>query len=97
MPISNIQLPAELGSIQGNESVGRAAPGFADHLADFLSEANTEMGKAQEVTTAFSLGETNNLHETMLAAERAVIAFKLVGSIRNRLMDAYNEVMRMSL
>ena len=55
------------------------------------------MASSEEIAASFAAGQQNNIHETLLAAERANIAFRLVGSIRNRMLEAYSEVMRMNV
>lgn len=72
-----------------------AAPGFSDQLLEFVKKANEELKTGEAESLKFATGETNNIHETMLAAERANIALRLVGSVRNRLLEAYQEIMRM--
>ncbi len=96
MPISSVQgygerpyLPIEPTKIQ--------TPGFGDYMTEMIKNANTEMTEAEEISRSFAAGETNNIHETILAAEEATIAFKLVGTMRNRVLEAYQEVMRMSI
>ena len=49
--------------------------------------------KMQKVAT----GESNNISEVMIAAEKADIALKLMMSVRNKMIDAYQEIMRMQL
>ncbi len=97
MPITNIVLSPETKALQANIPAGSAAPGFADQFSEFLTGVNGQMQKAEQSSKAFALGENNNIHETILAAERAVIAFKLVGTIRSRMLEAYQEVMRMGI
>jgi flagellar hook-basal body complex protein FliE len=99
MPISSIGGGYETGIGMNPIQVTKrpAAPGFSDHLISFVKDANTEMKGAEKIAQAFAAGETNNIHETMIAAERAVIAFRLVGTVRNRIMEAYNEVMRINV
>jgi flagellar hook-basal body complex protein FliE len=103
MPIGAVEYPTsfapiEVGSRVRAQSPGEAgAPGFSDQLISFLREANTEMASSEQISTAFAAGDQNNIHETLLSAERANIAFRLVGSIRNRMLEAYTEVMRMSV
>ncbi|MCU0661927.1 MAG: flagellar hook-basal body complex protein FliE [Myxococcota bacterium] len=72
-----------------------AAPGFSDQLLEFVKKSNEELKTGEVESLKFASGETNNIHETMLAAERANIALRLVGSIRNRLLETYQEIMRM--
>jgi flagellar hook-basal body complex protein FliE len=42
-------------------------------------------------------GESKNLHETLLAVERAEIAFKTMNQIRGKVIDAYKEIMKMQV
>jgi flagellar hook-basal body complex protein FliE len=43
------------------------------------------------------VGETQNLHEVMIRLEEARHSFQLLVQVRNRLLEAYQEVMRMSI
>jgi flagellar hook-basal body complex protein FliE len=73
----------------------QAAPGFSDQFAEFVKKANDQIVEGEVESLKFASGQTNNIHETMLAAERANIALRLVGSVRNRVLEAYQEIMRM--
>jgi flagellar hook-basal body complex protein FliE len=42
-------------------------------------------------------GRTKNIHETMLAIERADTSLKLMMQVRNKVLDAYREIMRMQV
>ncbi|MBN2803648.1 MAG: flagellar hook-basal body complex protein FliE [Deltaproteobacteria bacterium] len=98
MPIGAIQAGMETASVINlTDKTANAAPGFSDQMMKFLKEANNEMAESENISKAFAAGENNNIHETMIAAEKALVAFKLVGSVRNRVMEAYSEVMRMNV
>jgi flagellar hook-basal body complex protein FliE len=97
MPIGNITLTPELATIRPSGAAGAQQGGFAEMLGDYLKDANATMVRAQDAASAFAAGESNNIHETMLAAEEAAISLRLVGSIRNNLLDAYREIMRMNV
>jgi flagellar hook-basal body complex protein FliE len=99
MPISNIPISSELRNIAGisGPKEGAAAPGFAEQLKLFVKSVNTEMANSEKISSDFAAGRINNIHETMIASEKAGIAFRLVGSIRERMLEAYHEVMRMQM
>lgn len=98
MPVTNVGFNPEIGALNiAEQSKPTAAPGFSDYFLKMLSDVNTKMHEAEEVSKAFASGETNNLHETMLAVEQANIAFRLVGTVRNRALEAYQEIMRMPI
>jgi len=103
MPIGAVELqssfaPIEIGGRARAQSPGEVgASGFADQLVEFMKETNSEMVSSENLAASFAAGDQNNIHETLLAAERANVAFRMVGSIRNRMLEAYTEVMRMSV
>jgi flagellar hook-basal body complex protein FliE len=45
--------------------------------------------------TELASGKTGNIHETMLAATQAELSFNLMVQVRNKALEAYNEIMRM--
>ena len=97
MPISNIAAAGELRNIlpSAKPTEDVAAPGFAEQLKSLIKDVNSDMQVSEKMSEDFASGKINNIHETMVAAEKAAIAFKLVGSIRERVLEAYHEVMRM--
>ena len=97
MPINAIDQGNIIGPITVGKNAGTSKTGFADHLTEFLKKANFEMARSEQMSADFAAGKNNNIHETILAAERAVITFKMVGAIRNRLLEAYQETMRMNI
>jgi len=70
---------------------------FADLLKSGLSEVNSLQLASDDLATAFAAGETDNIHAVMIAGEKADIALQLATAVRGKLLDAYNEIMRMSL
>ena len=100
MPISEIGNSLELRSIQmppTTEATGAAPTGFGARFMELVKQVDGEMKQAEGMAKAFAAGEHNNIHETMLAAERATIAFRLVGTVRNKMIEAYQTVLRMNV
>ncbi len=87
-----------LGPIKPPDNVPGASPGgvdFKDLLLDKLDEVNrlqTEAGKSVEKLVT---GETQNMAEVFSAVRKADVAFSLLMEIRNKLMDAYEQVRQM--
>ena len=71
--------------------------GFARSLNDLLGSANVQDAQASEAVQQLAIGQTDNLHGVALAAAKADLSLRLVVEIRNRLQDAYQEVMRMQV
>lgn len=77
------------------ESEKTTAPkGFLD---GFISSVDTKQKAAAESRQAFLSGESNNLHQTMIASQEASVAFALMVEMRNKVMEAYQELMRMQI
>jgi flagellar hook-basal body complex protein FliE len=68
---------------------------FMDHLKENIHDVNHSQVKSDRMSMELSTGRTNNIHETMLAASQAELSFNLMVQIRNKALEAYNEIMRM--
>jgi flagellar hook-basal body complex protein FliE len=79
--------------------VERAAggPGFGDALQQALDHVDRLQHAADEASQAFALGQTRDIATTLIAVEKANLAFTFALQIRNKLVDAYQEIMRMSM
>jgi flagellar hook-basal body complex protein FliE len=69
-------------------------PSFKDTLQNFMSDVNDLQNKAGESVEKLMAGEINDVHQVMNAAEEAKVAFNMMMEIRNKVMDAYEELMR---
>jgi flagellar hook-basal body complex protein FliE len=72
-------------------------PGFKETLMDSIHEVNNLQTKAHSAMENLATGKANNLHETMVAIQKAEISFKMMMQVRNKIMNAYQEVMRMQV
>jgi len=70
---------------------------FGEFLMDSVSEVNKLQTDANTAIEKLVTGQTKNLPETMLAVEQAEIAFKTMNQIRQKVIDAYREIMRMQI
>lgn len=70
---------------------------FGQILANALEEINTQQLNSAKMTDDFVTGKTDSIHEVMIAAEEASISLQLAMEVRNKVLDAYQEIMRMSL
>ena len=89
----------ELGS-----SLAPAAPASPAGGASFANALESAVGSlldaqkgAEKATLELAAGRTEDLHEVMLAVNQAGLAMQLALEVRNRLVDAYHEVMRMTV
>lgn len=71
--------------------------GFGDTLNEAIDKVNTLHQVADQKTEDIATGKSSNLHETMIAVEKADIAMKLMVQVRNKMIDAYQEIMKMQV
>jgi flagellar hook-basal body complex protein FliE len=67
---------------------------FGALLGDAIEQAVTADRTAAEKIAALVSGASDDIHGTMIAAKEAEISLKLVGTIRNRLIEAFHELWR---
>lgn len=72
-----------------------AAPGFAETLADGLAEASRAEQRADAVATDIASGGPSQVHDLMVATSQSQVATDLVLAVRNRAVEAYQEIMRL--
>jgi flagellar hook-basal body complex protein FliE len=92
-PISAPRLIPQPGAGGRREEVG----GFAGLLAEAVGRVGELQGEADGELRRLLAGEPVELHRVLLAAEEAGLASQLLMSVRNKVVDAYQEVMRMQV
>lgn len=70
---------------------------FADTLKNYYYEVDSLKKDADSKMQDFAVGENSNIHEIMIATEKASLSFKLLVQIRNKLLEAYQEISRMGI
>jgi flagellar hook-basal body complex protein FliE len=97
-PVGPLQ---EGGASQQAARIGKTGqagqPSFKETLSNFLSEVNTMQNKADESIQKMVAGEITDVHQVMNSVQEATVAFNMMMEIRNKVMDAYRQVMQMRL
>jgi flagellar hook-basal body complex protein FliE len=70
---------------------------FASYLNDALNKTNDLQLDSEKITNDFAVGKTDNIHQVMIASEKADVALQFTMQIRNKILDAYNEIMRIQI
>ena len=70
---------------------------FGKLLMDVIKEVNSSQQNAVEMQNAFMTGQNVELHELMISMERAGLAMELTLQVRNKLLEAYQEISRMQV
>lgn len=70
---------------------------FSDYLNEALNNTNQLILDSDKLADDFAAGRTDNIHQVEIAAEKADIALQFTMQIRTKILDAYNEIMRMQI
>jgi len=102
--IQRSSLLQELHQAKGAEQASSAsgpAPaaggGFADTLKSALDGVNATQANASALTEGYERGEVTDIAKVMLARQEAGVAFEATLQVRNKLLSAYQEIMRMGV
>jgi len=97
MQISPVELalplqPAETGGKQENSSSS-----FAEMLNDSLKKLNDTKVNADNMTIKYLTGEIQDFHQVAIAMQEASLTMKLAVEVRNKIIEAYQEISRMQV
>lgn len=71
--------------------------GFGDTLANAVDRVDQLQKNAETTLTDFIAGKHDNVHEVVISMNEAQLAFQLLTETRNKLLDGYQELMRMQV
>lgn len=93
--ISNVN---RINQIQNQTSDGgKSSVDFAKMLSDAVEKVNSLQKNADQMANDFALGKISNIHDVIIEAEKASVALKLTTEVRDKIIEAYREIMRMQL
>jgi flagellar hook-basal body complex protein FliE len=104
--MGDITLESNLKAILGPSFQARSGEGaaktedgetFSQTLAESLGKVNDLQTDADTAIEGLVSGKSQNIHETMLAVGKADIAFRMTMQVRNKIVEAYQEVLRMQV
>ncbi|MBC8063050.1 MAG: flagellar hook-basal body complex protein FliE [Clostridiaceae bacterium] len=95
--ISNykVQQPRSESITDGNKSSNTVS--FSDYLNQAFNDVNQLQIDSEQISVDFAAGKTDNIHQVTIAAEKAEVALQLTVQVRNKIMEAYTEIMRMQI
>jgi len=94
-----------LGSLPGIKPMDAARPDaatapqghFASLVQHYVDSTNTQQLDASKAAIELATGKSQNISETMVALQQADVSFQMMLGVRNKLVEAYREVMRMQV
>jgi flagellar hook-basal body complex protein FliE len=98
MRIESIKL-SPIGSriIDNQIPVANGDKSFGQFLSEAIKDVNDLQKSAQQASTDLAAGKIQDVAQVAIAGEKAGIALQLTLQVRNKVLDAYQEVMRMSV
>lgn len=89
------QLNVDSGINKGESKSERVS--FSEFLNNAIQDVNKLQLESEQLNEAFAMGKNDNIHQVMIAAEKADIALQFTVQIRNKILEAYQEIIRMSV
>ena len=80
---------------QKTDSTGGAS--FSDTLKGALDGVNQALSSADAASRDFAAGKAGNLHDLMISMEKADVSLRTLTEVRGKVVDAYQEIMRMQI
>lgn len=79
------------------QEAGAGPQSFGEMLNKSIEKVNEIQGQADHAVKELIAGRDKNIHETMLLMEKADMSFRMLMQVRNKVLEAYREVMRMQV
>lgn len=89
--------PLTAGEARKADNRSRGPESFATVLEGLFNDVNSLKVNADKTIEKLNTGEIEDVHQAVVAAEEADVAFRMMMEIRNKLLEAYQEVMRMQV
>ena len=95
LQMTPVKMQAE--SHLGEDKTAQTVPAFGEDLKNALGEVNTLQQESSEMSKALAAGQVEDISQVVVAAEKADIALQLTLAVRNKAVEAYQEIMRMQV
>jgi len=74
-----------------------SSEGFGQMLDGLVATVDAKQSTAQAMTRKVLMGDTDQLHQSVIAMQEAGVAFSMMVEVRNKLVESYQELMRMQV
>jgi len=91
-------VPPAIPDAQGPASAaGQGGSGFMTSLKDAIAKANEIQIEASKEVDKLMTGESQSVHQTMIALQKADVSFQMMMQVRNKIVQAYEEIQRIQV
>ena len=95
--ISQIQTPFIQNQLTPTVKPENKVEGFGQIFKEALGEVKAAQNESDKLTNQLVTGEVKDIHEVMIASQKASLSLQLTLQVRNKVVEAYQEVMRMQV
>lgn len=95
LQMTPVKMQAE--SHLGEDKPTQTVPAFGEYLKNALGEVNNLQKESDNMSKALAAGQVEDISQVVVAAEKADIALQLTLAVRNKAVEAYQEIMRMQV
>lgn len=78
-------------------SASEVSDQFSQFLSGAIADLNAQQAGVDKLNTQFVKGEVSDVHQLMIASEKASLGLELTVQVRNKVIEAYQEIMRMQV
>jgi flagellar hook-basal body complex protein FliE len=94
--------PSDLAKLDSAPSIQTFAPAsstgsFENLLGNMVTDVSQKQSAANDTVNALLSGQNVSLHQTMISMEEASLSFQMMVEVRNKLLDSYQELMKMQV
>ena len=94
---NSIEQAAGVKHSAGSGGAGATGRAFGETLKNAVAEVNDLQHAADQLAQKVSTGDVQDVHEAILAMQKASLAFQFTIQVRNKAIEAYQEIMRMQI
>lgn len=95
--LEGVQSPPRLGGITDGMRTAAPTESFGTMLDGLVQNVSSKQTEANELTKKVLLGDSDQLHQSVIAMQEASVAFTMMVEVRNKLVESYQELMRMQV
>lgn len=89
--------PSAPVTLEDKSATPVGAPDFSAWLNQEVDTLNRQLVDSDNQLRSLAMGDVENLHQVMISFEKAKLSFELALQVRNKLLEAYQDVMRMQI
>ncbi len=96
-PLAKTERPSAPDTAIRNADPGPHGAGFKDAVKKAVTEVNRLQNQADDLAVKLATGDVEDVHEAMIAMQKAKLALEFTIQVRNKVVEAYQEIMRMQV